>query len=264
MQAVDDDDEMGSTSRLPGVVAAVILALVVGLTVGSMLPALWGWTPHIVLSGSMAPAVHAGDVVLASPAGASAADPGKVVVARNPSRPGQILLHRVVSVDPDGSVHLKGDANTTTDSTPVPPRDIIGVPRLRVPYVGLPVLWAQQRQWGPLGAAFIFLGGVTLTAVRGLSAGHDDRDEPDPAEELDERDDAADGARAATAPWSPSAGAVDVLPSSAPAPRHVARRGLGEEELRRWAQDPHALSMTAQEPSWTATEGDEQEHLTTP
>jgi signal peptidase len=47
---------------------------------------------------------------------------------------------------------LKGDANITPDSTPVPLSAVHGVAVLRVPLIGQPTIWRSQRQNLPLAA----------------------------------------------------------------------------------------------------------------
>jgi signal peptidase I len=148
---------------------AAILAALAGLAAGTLAPAAFGWHPTIVVSDSMVPAVHAGDVVVTAPL--SAADAarlplGSVVLAADPARPGGLLLHRVVGRRPDGTLVTKGDANALPDSTPLPPGNLRGMARLRIPAVGVPVLRARTGDPVPAGALVVLTVVLVAAPVR--------------------------------------------------------------------------------------------------
>lgn len=131
---------------------------------------LFGWTPLVVVSGSMQPAIRAGDVVLVEPVD-HIVGPGTVIAYDAGSG---TVLHRVVEVDESGAYTTKGDANTAPDSTPVLGEEVTGQGRLVVPYLGLakvagPAWWVALAG---LGAAAVPLwrrgSGVAVAAVVGL------------------------------------------------------------------------------------------------
>jgi signal peptidase len=140
-------------------VARTLLGTVVLLLVVATAPILAGWRTDVVMSGSMRPVIAPGDIVVSRPAAASDVRPGEVVLVVNPARPRTTLVHRVVRINADGSLVTRGDANAGPDSTPVPPSLVRAEPRLRVPYVGLPVLWARTGAYGRV---------VVLAAAAGL------------------------------------------------------------------------------------------------
>jgi signal peptidase len=148
------------------VMAAVTAA--VSLFGWTVLPALIGWSPSVVLTGSMLPAIEPGDVVITSPVADHMLRPGYVIRFQDPSEPDRHLMHRIVRIDPDGTLVTKGDANQSEDSTPVSPAAVTGMARVRVPWVGLPVVWARQRQFAPLGlvSAVFLLAAVLATSSR--------------------------------------------------------------------------------------------------
>ena len=151
---------------LSGVRAAVLAALV-GLALVTLLPRVVGWEPTVVTSGSMSPAINTGDVVLTSPLRASDAArlrKGAVLLARDPSRAHDLLLHRLVGHNADGTLSTKGDANLTVDSTSMPADNLRGLGRVRIPMLGLPVLQARDGNWLP-AAAFVL---VILVLASGL------------------------------------------------------------------------------------------------
>jgi signal peptidase len=166
-------------STLLGGVRGALVAGAVGLVLWSVAPVVFGWTTTVVVSGSMAPAIQAGDVVAVAPVAREEAGrlaPGTVILIDDPSRPGMRLLHRLVEYDDSGRMITKGDANAVADSTPVPVENLSGVARLRVPMVGRPMLWLQQGQYVPVAALGTLLGIVVLwRPAAGARAGHDGR-----------------------------------------------------------------------------------------
>jgi signal peptidase len=147
--------------------AAAILMFLAGLMMWTLLPLAFGWSSSVVMTGSMAPAIEPGDVVVTSPPRAGMSPLGQVVRFRDPAQPGRFLLHRIVAVTDDGGLTSKGDANPTADSTPVPPANVMGYGRLRVPWVGRPVLWLRAGAYGKLGV--LCLGLLGLCAAAGHS-----------------------------------------------------------------------------------------------
>lgn len=145
-----------------GSVAA--LTALAGLVVWSLLPLLAGWDASVVMSGSMRPAIHEGDVVLTQPPGDLELRPGLVVRFPDDADPDRAVLHRVVSVDVGGSLRTQGDANPTPDGTPLAQSDVTGVGRLRVPWVGSLVLWARTGRFVELGLGLTVVVGLVLSA----------------------------------------------------------------------------------------------------
>ena len=116
----------------------------------TLLPILFGWQPYVIITGSMEPGINAGDVVLVSPDPDPATLVGRVISFEDPATSDHTLTHRVVSINPDGTLVTKGDANPTVDSVPVPAEAVTGLGRLLVQFVGLPIVWARTANWVPL------------------------------------------------------------------------------------------------------------------
>jgi signal peptidase I len=158
------------TDRLRGwahTAATTWLLFVGALAAWSVAPIALGWRPVVVVSGSMEPHVHPGDVVLVDP-GLRVPTPGQVVLVRDPTTSTGSKLHRLVRRDAQGRLITKGDANPTEDTTPVPPSDVEGVARLLVPAAGRLTMLS-----GPPDAAdWTWAGGaVASAAVLGLVPG---------------------------------------------------------------------------------------------
>jgi signal peptidase len=138
------------------------VAVVLMLVFWTLAPMVLGWQSYVIMSGSMAPRLFPGDVVLSQPVVADQVTLGQVVLVENPVQGGTKLVHRAVGRHPDGSLVTRGDANPTADSTAVPARLVRGLPRLRVPYVGLPAVWWADGDYRNLGLSL--LGGTVLMA----------------------------------------------------------------------------------------------------
>jgi signal peptidase len=127
----------------------------------------------VVVSGSMAPALHTGDLVVVEPGSTGDYRPGDVITYREAAR-GRIT-HRVVGRTETGDYRTRGDANRVDDSDPVPASAIDGRVRWVVPFAGRPFLWFGQGPAGlvRLGAlAFVAMGGAIAQAGRpGRAAG---------------------------------------------------------------------------------------------
>ena len=146
-------------------VARASLALVLSLVVWSLLPLLAGWTPRVILSGSMEPRIHVGDIIVTREVPAANLAKGQVITVTDPDHPEKTRTHRVLRREADGQLVLKGDANQSADSTPVSVDDVLGLGVVRVPFVGRPAYWMAERNWLPLGATALFLGWCLVTVL---------------------------------------------------------------------------------------------------
>ena len=165
------------------VVTMVLLAvLLVGVRLG-------GVQPLYVMSGSMEPAFHVGSLIFVQqtdPADIEVGDPITYTI----NEAGDYSTHRVVAIeayetgtrfvtDENGETMLdetgeplieeypldvtcyyfqtKGDANNAPDGTPVYYKNVVGVPRVTIPYLGYVAHWLQT----PRGRIM----GITIAAV---------------------------------------------------------------------------------------------------
>lgn len=144
------------------VAARVALAVLVGLALWAVVPTVLGQTATVVMSDSMAPGLRSGDVVIAHPSSSSEVRFGQVLLVTDPDRPERLRLHRLIGKR-DGELILRGDANPAADTSPVHPSAVRAVGVLRVPIIGLPLLWMRTGQ--PLLVAAALLALVLLVAV---------------------------------------------------------------------------------------------------
>ncbi|NEK60760.1 signal peptidase I, partial [Geodermatophilus sabuli] len=96
-------------------VATAVLALL-GLAVG---PHVFGYRTMTMLTGSMAPAIDPGDVVITTPLAVSDITEGMIITYHIPIDDHRVVTHRVISVEHTGedtvTVQTKGDANNHID-----------------------------------------------------------------------------------------------------------------------------------------------------
>jgi signal peptidase I len=151
---------------LVGVLSRTVLATVLSLLLWAAAPAVIGWTPTTVMTGSMEPRIHPGDVVVAKPVAESAVRQGQVLLFQDPDRADHLRLHRYLDNGAGTTIVTKGDANPQADSTPVARDAVVGVGYLRVPFLGTPFVWAQAHQVGHL----IVTGSVLMLLVLGARA----------------------------------------------------------------------------------------------
>ena len=131
-------------AALPGAKASrfltgLLLGMIGGLgllTGAAIMPAAFGHTPLVVVSGSMEPTLHAGDIAVTRSIETHELRVGDVVTYR--SKPG-LITHRIVGLEVTSRgllFQMKGDANLTADPRPIPAERIAGKVMYRVPRVG--------------------------------------------------------------------------------------------------------------------------------
>lgn len=117
------------------------LALSAGMFAFVVLAPLLGVEIRMVVSGSMAPHMPRGSVVVAVPVSIASVREGDVILFRQPDDLSRVITHRVSDIESDGSVALvtKGDANNTPDPWRVGESNLMGRVELHLPLVGYAV-----------------------------------------------------------------------------------------------------------------------------
>jgi signal peptidase len=117
----------------------IVGGVLFGICMAVTLPFFFGIKSLTVLSGSMEPTIHVGDIVVVRQIAAVDAHIGDVVTFRDPTDRDTLITHRVrkVSVaDGDATFETKGDANTSIERWRVPDDGTIGLVTYRVPRIG--------------------------------------------------------------------------------------------------------------------------------
>jgi len=123
------------------------------------------FTPYrimVVLSGSMAPTLLAGDAVLIR-SGVTSVHEGDIVTFQ---REGQLVTHRVVEVEA-GQLVTQGDANNAADPWAVPISAVEGVYALRLPFLGY-LVWFARQPIGWLALVVLPATALIIGEVRNL------------------------------------------------------------------------------------------------
>ncbi len=144
--------------------ARVLALLALCLLAWAAVPRLAGWIPTTVASGSMEPRILTGDVVVSMPIDGGDVGSGQVVLVDDPATAGSLLLHRIVEREP-GGLRLQGDANRQPDRLLVDDAAVRGVAVLRVPFIGLPSVWARAGDWASLTLAGLLVVAVASTIL---------------------------------------------------------------------------------------------------
>lgn len=166
-------DAMPSSSSRPALRwpdRAATLALAAASAVLLLLLAgqLSGYRPLVERSGSMEPAIGAGDLLVTLDIPAHALRTGDIVTFPDAVRPGVLLTHRVVAERRVGDrvdVTTRGDANGTPEQWSIAARDHVGRLALSVPRLGYVVARLDDRR---LRSALILLAcfGFAVCALR--------------------------------------------------------------------------------------------------
>ena len=120
------------------------LAAAIGAVV---LPYALGGRSHTVMSGSMEPRIHTGDVVAEERITPRQMRSGDIVTFQDPDVRGRMITHRVRSTrEHDGvvSVVTKGDANNTVERWTIPATGQVGRVRYRVAHVGYALVFTRS------------------------------------------------------------------------------------------------------------------------
>jgi signal peptidase I len=149
--------------------AALLGALCLLLTAWAL---LIGARPLVIRTGSMAPTLRIGTVVVVRPEAATSATVGDIVAVVRSD--GRRIMHRVQRVRPAGggsaTLVLRGDRNRAAD----PPVTVAAVerPLLTIPVVGRPLTWLGGRwvqYWLGVATGLLALAWAALRRRRGAA-----------------------------------------------------------------------------------------------
>ena len=118
---------------ISGYSIAIVLLLFSGLSFGGVVKA------RIVLTGSMEPAISAGDIIITTPITRKEPKVGDVVAYQAKRFNGEnvaVFSHRIISGDLQSGFVVKGDANKSPDNQKPKAPDILGVVILVIPFLG--------------------------------------------------------------------------------------------------------------------------------
>ena len=124
-----------------------IILIVRSYTKPDQVPSVGGITPMIVLTDSMYPEIHSGDLIFCKTVEPEDVKVGDVISFFDPAGNGtSVVTHRVVKVaEQDGELawQTKGDANNVEDMDLVPYENLVGVYHKRLPGAGSVAMFMQ-------------------------------------------------------------------------------------------------------------------------
>jgi signal peptidase len=127
-----------------GLTVAIAVMLIAVMT---YLAPHFGWRVDVVGSGSMAPALRVGSLVVTRPVDPEQIEVGDIITF-NPSTIGENpVSHRVAGIGRNSPLYFitKGDASADDDPFTVPADDVIGRICLHTPYVGYIVAFLKTQ-----------------------------------------------------------------------------------------------------------------------
>lgn len=148
---------MSKVVSVIGTVTILLLVVLVGLL---LIMPMAGWRTDTVLSGSMEPALSAGDVILTRPAASGDVHVGDIVTFASGHG---TVCHRVVAVtdSPQVTYLTKGDANEEQDQVSVAPEKVTGLVVLKIPLIG----YLSQFVKSPAGLVLTILVPALLLVI---------------------------------------------------------------------------------------------------
>lgn len=136
-------------------ILAPILILNVSLIIRSFtapneVPRVGKWLPLVVMTDSMYPEIHSGDLIICQVKEAEEVQVRDVISFFDPAGNGtSVVTHRVMEIkNEDGRIAFitQGDANNTADARPVPAEKLVGVYHTRIAGVGNVIMFMQTTQ----------------------------------------------------------------------------------------------------------------------
>ena len=132
----------------------VFVAMIAILLIFSVFPIAGNYKIFVVQSGSMAPAIKMGSLVVVKPA--EDYKIGDIITFGPYSKKRAPTTHRIYEIKVVGGqpVYItKGDANNAPDAREITKRDILGKVLFSIPYLGYAVAFAKK----PLGFVLIII-----------------------------------------------------------------------------------------------------------
>jgi signal peptidase I len=124
---------LGTVLSLSGYTLAIVLLIFSALSFSGAVKA------RIVLTGSMAPAINTGDVILTTPVNRREPKLGDVIAYQAKRFNGQsiaVFSHRIVGGDINSGFIVKGDSNKSPDTQRPKRGEILGVVIFVIPFIG--------------------------------------------------------------------------------------------------------------------------------
>lgn len=129
-------------------------------------PMIFGYTPLVVLTGSMEPSLPVGSVIYYKAADKEDIKEADIITFKG--RDNQFISHRVNKIISDGEYETKGDANNVPDAIPVYYKDVRGkVLNKAIPYIGHYIKFVNDHLYVVIVAMVILISEFLLSNLTG-------------------------------------------------------------------------------------------------
>lgn len=146
-----------------GTISGIVLAIFLVLTSFAIYMAPhFGWRVDGLRSGSMAPLMNTGDMVVTRPVKPETVQVNDIIIFRSLDKRQNLIIHRVIGIGtgPPLTFQTKGDANENPDPFSVPAGNLVGELAFHAPVMGYGVLFLQTTSGF---FASLVIPGVCLT-----------------------------------------------------------------------------------------------------
>lgn len=127
-------------SKIISCVTLTFLVIVIYLTSG-----IFKYYALTIGSGSMEPKISKGDIVIIEKVkDYSKIRVGDVAAFKKESK---VVVHRIIKISKEQDYYVyvtKGDANDTQDSFPVYEKEVLGIVKVKIKYLGYPTVWLNE------------------------------------------------------------------------------------------------------------------------
>ncbi|MCL2813887.1 MAG: signal peptidase I [Oscillospiraceae bacterium] len=174
----EHEHEKGHIKKLPSVAGVVICLLLIPMLIINLtiviksylnpdkVPDFFGLKPFVVLSGSMEPAILAGDLVFIKTVDPLTLKTGDIISFKEGNN---IVTHRIVELTEKGgepAFLTRGDANNTSDRTPVTYSQLEGIYLFRIGMLGTLAIFIQTPMGMLIFACIPLIGFVLYDILR--------------------------------------------------------------------------------------------------
>ncbi|AZN29694.1 signal peptidase I [Flaviflexus salsibiostraticola] len=169
--------QAGPVTWMLRVVWTILAVFVLIILLASVaVPAVRGWVPLTIASGSMEPTYPVGSMVIADPVtqeeSRSLMTGDVITFMPYPDDP-TLVTHRIIGmsrgVDGTVSYTTQGDANSVPDPDPVNDFQVRAVVKYHIPRLGYVAGWLSGHQKQAL--VYVIVGGLSLYTIYQVSAG---------------------------------------------------------------------------------------------
>lgn len=138
-----DNFVVASTDKKKTAISTTILLVIMTLII-MLISCKFKYGILVIASGSMTGTINKGDAVVFERYDGQKISTGQVIIfAKN----NMSIVHRVIDVkqvDGEYRYYTKGDANQQADSGYITNKDIIGISKFRIMYIGYPTIWLRD------------------------------------------------------------------------------------------------------------------------